>query len=64
MKIEKLVSNENDLDNPRYKESKKFKKGGFFATNKTVDFLPGKKKNGQMIGAYKNKKEVEFFEDD
>lgn len=44
------------LDNPKYKESKKFKKGGFFATKKTVNFGPGNKRKGE--------REVEFFDDD
>lgn len=60
----KLDKTDRNLDNPKYKEGKNFKVGGFYTTKKTVKFFNGKKSNGKLIGAYKNKKEVEFFEDD
>ncbi|MFI5405064.1 MAG: hypothetical protein ACHQ1D_00980 [Nitrososphaerales archaeon] len=52
----KLTKIDKNFDNPKYKESKKFKKGGFFSTKKTVTLVGGKKlktkRSKVLIGTY------------
>lgn len=51
MKLDKI---DRDLDNPKFKESRVFKKGGYLSTKKTVNFVPGRKNKSKrvVVGTY------------